>query len=211
MFNWGKNNQGTFRPVKKVAKENRNYRLQQISKRTIEQGDLKQAVKLPPGENLDEWLAMNIVEFYNQLGCLYAPISEKCTPQACPKMTAGPNYQYFWQDNVNYKKPTMLPAPEYIANVMAWANSYISNEKYFPTDPSVPYPPDFRPVVANIFKRLFRIYAHIYHHHRNDVVQIGAESQLDTSFKHFYLFCNEFKLIPEDQMMPLEPIIKSFN
>lgn len=211
MFGWGSKNQGTFRPVKKVAKENRNYRLQEISKRTIESGDLKQAVKLPPGENLDEWLAMNIVEFYNQISCLYASISDKCTPQTCPKMTAGPQYQYFWQDNVNYKKPTMLPAPEYIANVMSWANAYISNEKYFPSDPSVQYPPDFRPVVANIFKRLFRIYAHIYHHHRRDVVQMGAETNLDTSFKHFYYFCNEFKLIPEDQMKPLEEITNSFK
>ncbi|OHT16049.1 Mob1/phocein family protein [Tritrichomonas foetus] len=210
MFGWNRDNQGTFRPVKKIPKEHRNYRLQEISRKTLGAGDLATAVKLPPGEKLDDWLAMNVVEFYNQLSCLYAPIAEHCTNITCPKMTAGPGFQYYWQDNERYKKPTMLPAPEYITNVMAWTESFINDEKVFPCDPNVPFPPEFRGIVANIFKRLFRIYAHIYHHHRNDVIKMGGEAHLDTSFRHFALFCKEFKLIPEDQMKPLEQIMASF-
>jgi len=122
-------------------------------------------------------------------------------------MTAGPGFKYFWQDNNKYKKPTALPASEYISNVMSWTETYINNEKTFPSDPSVPFPSDFVEIVKKVFQRLFRIYAHIYHHHRDDIRSVGAEAHLNTSFRHFIFFCQEFKLIPEDQLAPLREII----
>ena len=207
MFGWNKKNIETFRPVKKIPKEARNYKLSETTLKCVDEGNVREAVKLPPYEKLDEWLAKNALEFFNQISYIYAPLAEFCTPQRCPKMIAGPLYQYFWQDGVTYKKPTLLPAPEYIANVLSWVDGYINDEKYFPIDPSEPFPPDFKDVICNIFKRLFRIYAHIYHHHREDAVKIGQINHLDTSFRHFVLFAIEFHLIPEEQMKPLEQII----
>lgn len=205
--NISKKDQGTFRPMKKMSAEHRGYKLAQVSQATLGSGDITSAVKLPAGENLNDWLAVNVVDFYNQLSCLYAPVAEHCTPKSCPEMTAGPQFKYAWQDSKQYKKPTMLPANEYITNVMLWTESYINNEKYFPSDPNVPYPNDFVSIVQNIFKRLFRIYAHIYHHHREDIRSIGAEAHLNTSFRHFIYFTKEFKLIPEEQLAPLKEII----
>lgn len=207
MFDWMKRDQGTFRPNKKVGPESRNYRLQQLSQATLGAGDLKTAVKLPEGENLNDWLAMNVVEFYNQINCLYSPIVEHCTPTSCPEMSAGPGFKYAWQDGKKFKKPTELPAPEYISNLMQWAESIIDDEKIFPSDPSVPFPKDFRAQVSKIFTRLFRIYGHIYHHHLDDVKTVGAEAHLNTSFRHFILFSKEFDLIPEDQLAPLKDLI----
>jgi MOB kinase activator 1 len=123
-------------------------------------------------------------------------------------MTAGPGFKYAWQDSEKYKKPTMLPANEYITNVMLWTEKYVNDEKIFPSDPSVPFPGDFQEIVKNIFKRLFRIYAHIYHHHRENIRSIGAEAHLNTSFRHFVFFAQEFKLIPDDQLAPLKEIIQ---
>lgn len=193
--------------MKKMGSEHRGYKLQQISQATLGAGDLRAAVKLPAGENLNDWLAVSVVDFFNQLSCLYAPVAEFCTSEKCEEMTAGPGYKYLWQDNDKYKKPTMLPANEYITNVMMWTERYINNEKYFPSDPNVPFPSDFQDIVKNIFRRLFRIYAHIYHHHRQDITKIGAEAHLNTSFRHFIFFAQEFKLIPDDQLAPLKEII----
>jgi MOB kinase activator 1 len=202
-----KRDQGTFRPAKKVSSEHRGYKLQQISQATLGTGDLRAAVKLPAGESLNDWLAVSVVDFFNQLSCLFAPVAEFCTPKSCPEMTAGPAFKYFWQDNGKYKKATMLPAKEYISNVMVWTEGFINDEKIFPSDPNIPFRPDFLDIVKNIFKRLFRIYAHIYHHHREHVRNIGAEAHLNTSFRHFVFFAQEFKLIPEDQLQPLKEII----
>ena len=207
MMSWFKRDQGTFRPAKKVGPEHRGYKLQQISQATLGTGDVRGAVVLPPGENLNDWLAVSVVDFFNQISCLFAPVAEYCTPDTCKEMTAGPAYKYAWQDTEKYKKPTSLPANEYIANVMIWTEKYINNEKYFPSDPSVPFPDDFQNIVKNIFKRLFRIYAHLYHHHIDDISKVGADAHLNTSFRHFVVFAKEFKLIPEEQLAPLKDII----
>lgn len=51
-----------------------------------------------------------------------------------------------------------------------------------------PFPPNFRDVVKTIFKRLFRVYAHIYHSHFQKIVSLKEEAHLNTCFKHFVLF-----------------------
>lgn len=51
-----------------------------------------------------------------------------------------------------------------------------------------PFPTNFREVVKTIFKRLFRVYAHIYHSHFQKIVSLKEEAHLNTCFKHFILF-----------------------
>lgn len=64
-------------------------------------------------------------------------------------------------------------------------------------------------MVKNIFKRLFRVYAHIYHTHAGKVSTLGEEAHLNTSFKHFVFFVNEFQLIDKKELAPLEELIKT--
>ncbi|PNY04993.1 MOB kinase activator 1-like [Trifolium pratense] len=59
---------------------------------TLGSGNLREAVKLPPGEDLNEWLAVNTVDFFNQVNLLYGTLTEFCTPENCRTMTAGPKY-----------------------------------------------------------------------------------------------------------------------
>lgn len=164
-------------------------------------------MKLPAGENLNDWLAVSVVDFFNELSCIVAPVMPFCTPEKCQEMTAGPGYKYYWQDSGKYKKPAMLPAGEYITNVMMWVEELLNDERTFPSDPNAPFPRDFMKTVQNIFRRLFRIYAHLYHHHRADVVAVGIEENLNSSFRHFMYYTNEFQLIPEAQLEPLRSII----
>lgn len=42
---------------------------------------------------------------------LYGTITEFCSKEECPVMSAGSRYEYHWQDGVTYKKPTKLSAP----------------------------------------------------------------------------------------------------
>lgn len=57
---------------------------------TLGSGNIREAVRLPPGEDLCEWLAVNTVDFYNALSVLYGTLEEFCTKHSCPVMTAGP-------------------------------------------------------------------------------------------------------------------------
>ena len=206
-----KKDHGTFCPVKNIPKNHRKYQLYLTCRETLGAGDLRSAVRLPIGQSLDDWLALNVIEFFNGLSVLYGPISEHCTKQTCPQMTAGPLYKYKWQDDKKCKKAKMVCARKYIRNVFLWMDGYLDDPKWFPEDESVPFPPDFREVVARMFQRMFRIYAHIYHHHRKEVQELQMSACLNTSFKHFYLFSKEFSLIPAEQLAPLQTIIVEFD
>jgi MOB kinase activator 1 len=84
------------------------YQLRQYAEATLGGGSLRKVVKLPEGEDENEWLAVNstwdlaqsgclhkriltwaiVVDFYNQINLLYGAITEFCSPQSCPEMKA---------------------------------------------------------------------------------------------------------------------------
>lgn len=61
----------------------------------------------------------------------------------------------------------------------------LDDESTFPTRPASPFPPDFRQTVSQIFRRLFRVYAHTYHNHYERMVGLSFVPHLNTCFKHF--------------------------
>jgi hypothetical protein len=65
--------------------------LKQHIEHTLGSGTIEQAVKLPRGEEPNEWVAVNTVFFYNALNVLYQVLDDTlCTEQRCPVMSAGP-------------------------------------------------------------------------------------------------------------------------
>lgn len=46
--------------------------------------------------------------------------------------THSARFEYLWQDSENFKRPTKMPAPEYIEHLMAWVQGNIDNESMFP-------------------------------------------------------------------------------
>lgn len=109
-------------------------------------------------------------------------------------MKATDEYEYLWQDSTNYKKPTKMSAPAYINHLMTWLQTLIDNESIFPARSGVPFPKTFGSQVRQMFKRMYRVYAHIYCHHYPLMQALGLEPHLNTSFKHFVLFVKEFEI-----------------
>ena len=65
----------SFKPKKKIQKGTRGYGLKQIAQMTIGTGNLQLAVELPAGEDLNEWLAVNTIEFYNEINVIAQVLS----------------------------------------------------------------------------------------------------------------------------------------
>ncbi|KAL0486798.1 MOB kinase activator [Acrasis kona] len=191
----------TFRPKHKYKKGTSSQRLYEHAKDTLGSGDLSQAVRCPPGEDLNEWLAINTVDFYNTTNLLYGSISEYCTSS----MTAG-SYEYAWKDGKNFKKATKLSAPDYVSVMMDWIAELVNNEQVFPSDPTK-FPSNFRVIVETIFKRMFRVYAHLYYSHFDHAKHLEIDRHLNTAFKHFILFVNEFNLVDKQELEPLRNTI----
>ncbi|KAJ3108593.1 hypothetical protein HDU96_007482, partial [Phlyctochytrium bullatum] len=211
MFNF-KASSKTFKPTRKNVPEGAtHYHLKKYAEATLGSGNLRLAVQLPEGEDLNEWLAVNAVDFFNQINMLYGTITEFCTPQECPVMSAGPKYEYLWCDGITYKKPVKVSAPEYVDNLMNWVQSQLDDESIFPSKIGVPFPKAFQSTVKTIFKRLFRVYAHIYHAHFPRIVSLGQEAHLNTSFKHFMFFVQEFNLVEKKELVPLDELIRTLT
>ncbi|CAN6324060.1 unnamed protein product [Urochloa humidicola] len=209
LFGLGSKNQKTFRPKKNAPSGNKGVQLKKHIDATLGSGNLRDAVRLPPGEDLNEWLAVNTVDFFNQVNILYGTLMEFCTPATCPTMSAGPKFEYRWADGVQIKKPIEVSAPKYVEYLMDWIETQLDDESIFPQKIGTPFPQNFKEVVKTIFKRLFRVYAHIYHTHFQMIMSLKEEAHLNTCFKHFTLFTWEFKLIDKAELAPLIDLIES--
>ncbi|XP_066347091.1 MOB kinase activator-like 1A [Miscanthus floridulus] len=203
-----KNHQRTFRPKKSLSPGNKGTQLRKHIDATLGSGNLREAVRLPIGEDLNEWLAVNTVDFFNHINVLYGTLMEFCTPYTCPVMAAGPKYEYRWADGVKVKAPIKVSAPKYVDYLMDWIEIQLDDEAIFPQQLGAAFPPNFRDVVKTIFKRLFRVYAHIYHSHFQMIVKLKEEAHLNTCFKHFVFFTREFQLIESAELAPLRELIE---
>ncbi|XP_023447332.2 MOB kinase activator 1A isoform X1 [Dasypus novemcinctus] len=201
----------TFKPKKNIPEGSHQYELLKHAEATLGSGNLRQAVMLPEGEDLNEWIAVNTVDFFNQINMLYGTITEFCTEASCPVMSAGPRYEYHWADGTNIKKPIKCSAPKYIDYLMTWVQDQLDDETLFPSKIGVPFPKNFMSVAKTILKRLFRVYAHIYHQHFDSVMQLQEEAHLNTSFKHFIFFVQEFNLIDRRELAPLQELIEKLG
>jgi MOB kinase activator 1 len=204
----------TFRPLKKQNNSKRQT-LAEYTKKTIHAtlGGMAMtlAVRLPDGEDVNDWISCNAVDFFNELSLLYASCENVCTPESCPAMTAGERYSYRWADGVKVKKPQQLSAPDYVEAMMVWAESQLNDPAIFPVQPGQPYPRNFLQSCKQIFKRFFRVYAHLYHHHFQALHQMGAEGIINTCFKHFLFFILEFDLVHDSELAPLADLIERFK
>ncbi|XP_030573481.1 MOB kinase activator-like 1 isoform X2 [Drosophila novamexicana] len=185
-FLFGSRSSKTFKPKKNIPEGTHQYDLMKHAAATLGSGNLRNAVALPDGEDLNEWVAVNTVDFFNQINMLYGTITEFCTEESCGIMSAGPKYEYHWADGLT---------------------DQLDDETLFPSKIGVPFPKNFLASAKTILKRLFRVYAHIYHQHFSEVVTLGEEAHLNTSFKHFIFFVQEFNLIERRELAPLQELI----
>jgi MOB kinase activator 1 len=141
-------------------------------------------------------------------------------------MSAGQRYEYLWADPIPSKsgtrgEPIKMSAPEYVDTLMTYIQSRIDDENTFPSKIGVAFPKGFMGVIKTIWRRLFRVYAHVYCEHFSVIVGLGLESHLNTSFKHFVLFAKEFeyvslfmcgidcRLIEDKDFAPLQELVDS--
>uniref|UniRef100_A0A1B0F004 MOB kinase activator-like 3 n=1 Tax=Phlebotomus papatasi TaxID=29031 RepID=A0A1B0F004_PHLPP len=88
------------------------YSLHKQAQASLSSGiNLRQVVRLPAGENMNDWLAVHVVDFFNRINLIYGTVSEFCTVNSCSTMSGGPRYEYLWADGLNYRKPTALQLP----------------------------------------------------------------------------------------------------
>ncbi|KAF0698758.1 Aste57867_10616 [Aphanomyces stellatus] len=195
----------SLRPKKQHAYGTRTWQMHQHVKQSLAHGlDVVDSVQLPPGYSKDEWVAVHTIDFYNEVSLLYGTISELCTGATCPEMGAGPCYTYLWADEQG--APVACSAPVYVSNLMTWIDGQLSDPAVFP-DHGFETNKAFAAASRNILKRLFRVYAHIYHNHVGDFAALHADAHLNFSFKRFVTFVLAFDLVEKKELNALGKLI----
>ncbi|KAF2862812.1 Mob1/phocein [Piedraia hortae CBS 480.64] len=202
----------------------------------IVKGNFMTLAAQPQNVEKGEWLAHQLVEqtrlLSNMLGCVQAADRANgrpvCTEQTCPTMSAG-IYIYPWMDP-NSREYTTIPAPRYISYVQTWVGGIIQGPR-FPTDSFVTapnftnstdqstdasdwlgkvsgFPREFESDIRNMYKQMFRCYAHLYWQHWLDFWNFGSHRELNTCFMHFINVGRLFNLISEKETQPMQPLIE---
>ncbi|KAL4622710.1 MOB kinase activator 2-like isoform X2, partial [Arapaima gigas] len=177
---------------KAPAEEKKQYLEPEYTKVRVVDFDLKELVVLPREIDLNEWLASNTTTFFNLINLQYSTVSEFCTAEICPAMTAC-NTIYYWYDEKG--KKTKCTAPQYVDFVMSLVQKLVTDEDIFPTKYGKEFPNSFESLVKKMCRYLFHVLAHIYWAHFKETVVLELHGHLNTLYTHFIVFIREFNLV----------------
>jgi len=176
---------------------------------TLGKGDLRKVVKCPDGEEVNEWISVNTINFFNMCNSLFAMTQDFCTATSCPKMTAGTTEYLLWPCAENHHKTSHTPAPIYCERLLEWIEQQVNDTTLFPIDENTPFPRNFMASVKQVYKRMFRLFAHVYYHHLDSMRSVGGNAHLNTCFKHFILFSHEYNLVGAESLAPMAKYVNS--
>lgn len=196
----------TLLPPRKLPTNSRYAALLAMRGRTLGSGGLYDQVRLPPGASEDEWLAVKTVEIFGELNLLTGAFRDICTQESCPKMCAG-TFEYRWADGVKYPKAVRMSAPLYMETLLSWVDEQLGDEKFLPVEPGIPFVASYRKGMRTIYKRLFRIFAHLCHSHGQEMVEMECDAHVKHCFRHFIYMVKEFNLVEDSELDPLKELV----
>ncbi|KIJ06401.1 hypothetical protein PAXINDRAFT_182696, partial [Paxillus involutus ATCC 200175] len=158
------------------------------------------------GERKSEFSVDRACWIYEQLRRLAQDLShplitmlqQECTRSSCPQMKAG-EWLYLCVAHGNDGAMEQCCAIDYILHTLDSATGLLNSPRAFPSRLSIPQTSHRH--FASLARRLGRIFAHAYFHHREVFEQAEAESSLYSRFlkltSQFDLVPAEFLVIPE--------------
>ena len=160
----------TFKPVKQHKEGSKRQEIHEYTKKTLGRyltciiflstdinnisGNMREVVRLPLGEDSNEWLAANstlihlvnfvhmnnlflyfflAVDFFNEISLIWGIVSESNLPALGPGQGFPPGYEYRWADGVKIRTAIRCSAVQYVEYVMTWIEEQINNEAIFPS------------------------------------------------------------------------------
>ncbi|KAG2144127.1 Mob1/phocein [Suillus bovinus] len=123
---------------------------------------------------------------------LITMLQQECTRIACPEMKAG-EWLYLCVAHGNDGAMEQCCAIDYILHTLDSATALLNSPRAFPSRLSIP-PTSYRHF-SSLARRLGRIFAHAYFHHREAFEQAEAESSL---YARFLKLTSQFDLVPTE-------------
>ncbi|TDL19587.1 Mob1/phocein [Rickenella mellea] len=119
-------------------------------------------------------------------------LQQECTRQSCPEMKAG-EWLYLCVAHGNDGAMEQCCAIDYILHTLDSATALLNSPRTFPSRISIPATSVRH--FSSLARRLGRIFAHAYFHHREAFEQSEAESSL---YSRFLALTSKFNLVPAE-------------
>ncbi|KAL9107219.1 MAG: hypothetical protein Q9227_007843 [Pyrenula ochraceoflavens] len=132
----------------------------------------------------------------NNLIVAFFAESPPCSASTCPEMRAS-EWQYLC---AVHDPPKSCCAIDYCCHTLDWATNILTSPKYFPSRLTLGSEAAGGPAASmrhltNIFRRVYRIFAHAWFQHRSVFWEVEGHDGLYVFFK---TVCDVYQLIPED-------------
>ncbi|KAL4918157.1 Mob1/phocein [Aspergillus aurantiobrunneus] len=159
----------------------------------------RQLAEPPEGVDRSLWL-YELCRFLtmkvNNLIVAFFAESPPCSSLTCPEMRAS-EWQYLC---AVHDPPKACCAIDYCCHTLDWATNILTSPKHFPSRLTLGSESGGGPQaglrhLTNIFRRLYRIFAHAWFQHREVFWQVEGHDGLYMFFK---TVCDMYHLIPED-------------
>lgn len=113
-----------------------------------------------------------------------------CTSQCCPKMTANETWLYMC---AAHKQTKECSAIDYMIHALDQSTAILQNSNNFPSRVSIPAASNKH--MLSIVRRLYRLFAHTYYHHKEIFLEFESEMHLCSRFTYF---TRRFKMMSSD-------------
>ncbi|KAH9000888.1 Mob1/phocein [Lactarius hatsudake] len=123
---------------------------------------------------------------------LITMLQQECTRATCPEMKAG-EWMYLCVAHGNDGAMEQCCAIDYILHTVDSATALLNSPRAFPSRINIPHPSHRH--FGSLARRLGRIFAHAYFHHREVFEQAEAESSL---YARFLALTCKFELVPPE-------------
>ncbi|KAI8801802.1 preimplantation protein [Cladochytrium replicatum] len=146
-------------------------------------------VKLPQNQDADVWQYEHLRQFCIELNGLVLLLESECTPELCPSMKAE-EWMFLC---ATHPQPQPCCAIDYTVHTLDGATALLCSTRYFPSRISIPESSIRH--FQSIARRLYRIFAHAWYHHKEAFYMFENETHLH---ERFIMFANKtFKLVPD--------------
>lgn len=153
-----------------------------------------------PPSNLDNsvWILEHLRQILLELNFFVAFIADDCNSETCPKMIAH-KWEFLC---AAHKKPQDCSAIDYIVHTLNGFIGLLNNKSIFPS--RVRIPPKSHQFFQSIPRRLCRVFAHVFFHHRELFDAFEKRTYLCCRFvaltTRFKLIQRQHLIIPIDQL-----------
>jgi len=100
-------------------------------------------------------------------------------------------------------------APVYIMKSFEFIELLLSDPTEFPRRDTNKFSPDALETFSDIAKKVFRVYAHLYHNHFARLEAIGMIDELNSNFLHFIYFVTYHQMLKSRELFPLRDLISN--